>query len=724
MSYTKHYETKFATQNNGLLTIELWDEEAAPAVIEYPCDSFNIQYIPEGDDPFEPIYASQISCVIDVTNNEADMPNFTEMNDRKYWVRVKQGSNYIWQGWTLSDNVQFNFSTGIKQLQFNAVCGLGMLADIDFKTDQTEYRTFILDIIFRALRPLDFPQETFLLSSCSIYSSTMFNRIDNPSSEPWNQAYMAINNFVDVQEDEAGILRNTFSCLDVLRDILTSWGCRIFMANGEWNIIQLNQACEDTRYWTRYSLDTGYVNDGTFTTNTNVGTDAIFVTGEQLKIYKKGFNNFVGFKEIEFAQNLIYNPLLKQRTGNDSVMWAETVSGTGYIAIRANQEKNVNAWILTLGNITTGALAQVVSETPIPISFGDAPTLQFRLYNTTFNLDGGGALLPHCLIRLLLVADAITYYLTDENVWDVFTIGVDNYYAVNDKGNNTLVNLEEIPPAPTNGILSFGLIVKGSGRNTQSAIIVGDFQLSIESEYKSVLMTAKINELDSYRREVVFPHGYNIDNGTTSVKPSHLGAITDVDGNQMTGWYMQERFGTENYFSLAHLMFNNYINMLRRNIINIDATIEGNVSALSVLTFADLDPAQISVEGTKFMIGSTTFDKQMNEVNGTFLQLNNTDVAATITTVYDNGIGAGIELSMHNNAATSSAAACAFSTYTLTKYSTQFLPVLGDFIYNDINLTQPFAGSNLWWKFFIPYFNTTSSNRINAFGEIIDVATC
>lgn len=87
------------------------------------------QYIPEGDDPFEPIYASQIQCVLDVTENEANMPDFTAMDDRKYWVKVVRGSSLLWQEWALSGEVQFNFSTGIR-LQFNAVCGLGMLADI------------------------------------------------------------------------------------------------------------------------------------------------------------------------------------------------------------------------------------------------------------------------------------------------------------------------------------------------------------------------------------------------------------------------------------------------------------------------------------------------------------------------------------------------------------------------------------------------------------------
>jgi hypothetical protein len=171
-------------------------------------------------------------------------------------------------------------------------------------------------------------------------------------------------------------------------------------------------------------------------------------------------------------------------------------------------------------------------------------------------------------------------------------------------------------------------------------------------------------------------------------------------------------------------MFQNYVNMLQQNVINIDASIYGTVNATDVLTFNDNDPSQISVQGFKYIIGNSTFNGQRNEAIGTYLQIDNTHKDVVTSVVYDNGVGIGIPQSMSNNGALSSSAACAFTTYTLTKYSAQFLPVLGDIIYNDINLTQPFAGNTLWYKFFIVYFNTTRSYRINASGVITEVATC
>lgn len=726
MSYAVKYRVTVASQSGESIVLDMLTDGYVGSVIEYPATALNLQYIPSSDDPFEPIYASQLGVSIDVTDNVADMPDFTVMDDRQYWCKYYVNSVLKWQGWALSDSVQFLFSTGRKDISFNAICGLGMLDKIDFSSASTDYRNIIWQYVYDCLRPLEFPTQPTILQAVSIYSDIMTNRIDGADSDPWNQAYMALNNFVQIETDEQGVSRNKFNCLEVLRDILISWGCRIFMANGEWNIFQINQQNESVRYWNRYSITSGYLTSGTFTSNFNIPTDGIFVNNEQTKIYRKGFNNFVSFKQIRYPENLLYNADLKLFTGNDADGWDETVGGTGYIAIRENQDKALNAFILALGNVTTGALAQVTSLTPMSISVGDSPKIQFRIYNTTANEDGGGNLLPNCLLKIIVSGSGASYYLTENNEWAILTIGVTNYYRVNDKANNTLVNLEEIPGTPISGDLSFAVLIQGSGVNTQSALIIGDFQVTVNSQFKSVQLTAKINDTDTYRKEIVFPHGYNIETTdlTGDTRPSYYGAITDVNGNQMYGWYMQERFGTDNYFSLAHLMFQNYINMLRKNIINVEGTIEGTFYPTQPINFSDSDPSQISVSGTRYLIGNCTYISSRNECQGTFLQIDNTYQEANVQTVYDNGVGVGIAQNMHNGAALSSGAACAFSTYALTKYSVQFLPVLNDVIYNDIDLTQPFSGGTLWYKFFIPYFNTTRSYRINASGVITEVSTC
>ena len=45
-----------------------------------------------------------------------NMPNFTTLNDRKYLVKLYNGSNLEWQGWALSDSVNLSYTTGRKEI--------------------------------------------------------------------------------------------------------------------------------------------------------------------------------------------------------------------------------------------------------------------------------------------------------------------------------------------------------------------------------------------------------------------------------------------------------------------------------------------------------------------------------------------------------------------------------------------------------------------------------
>lgn len=725
MAYNTKYRILQNTQSGNNTVLDLLKDDYAGAVINYEATFVNLQYIPQSDDPFEPIYASELAVGIDVTNNAANMPDFTELDDRKYWVRYYQGGVLKWQGWALSDNVQYLFSTGFKELRFNCICGLGMLESIDFTTTVTTYKATIWQFFLDAITKLNYPIAPNIVDFTSIYSSAMSNRIDSPQSTPWTQSYMSVNNFVRPALDADGNFSNEITCLNALRDILISWGCRLFMANGEWNIVQVNQAANSTRYFTRYDGSGDYLEDGTVTRFINIPDDAIFLQNTQLKIYKKGFNNFLSNKKIEYADNLLFNANLKKLTAGDADYWAEFVSGTGYTAIRENQDRGVNAFILAQGNNITTGFAQITSTTPMPISVNNSPKVQFRVYFTSGDTNISGNLHPTCIMKLIIAGATQNVFLNNDNEWEVLSLGANDYYQVEGKKSGTLVNLEEIPPATIDGTLSFAVYVGGTVA-TQSAIVIGEFEVTYEAAFVGVKLEAKITDTNTYRKQIEFPHGYNQNRTnivTVTEQPAFLGAITDVDGKPMYGWYMQERFGVDNYFCLAELMFQNYINMLRQNIINIDSTIEGVIEATDILEFDDTDPAQISVSGKKYIIGSTIFNRVKKEMQGTLLQIDNTHQEATVTVTYDNGIGSGIGLQM-STGAISSAAACALTTYPNEVYSTQFIPVVGDIIYSDADLTQPWQGNTIWWKVFIPYYNTTRSYRINASGVITNVSTC
>ncbi len=141
MAYEIKYTITTASKSGVNSVVYLYEDGYAGAPIEYQAISLQLEYIPSSDDTFEPIYVSQLSLTIDVTDDIENMPNFTTLDDRKYFVKVVSGGNIDFQGWALSDDVQFSFSTGRKELSFNALDGLGMLERIKYDLPNTIYLT-------------------------------------------------------------------------------------------------------------------------------------------------------------------------------------------------------------------------------------------------------------------------------------------------------------------------------------------------------------------------------------------------------------------------------------------------------------------------------------------------------------------------------------------------------------------------------------------------------
>ena len=129
MAYQNKYKATFATKSGKTIYLYLLEDGYTGDIIEYDGVNIELEYLPTSDDPFEPIYASQLNIILDITNDLEDMPNLVTLNDRKYHAQLFIDSSLEWQGWTLSDSVQINYSTGRRQLSFNAVDGLALLKD-------------------------------------------------------------------------------------------------------------------------------------------------------------------------------------------------------------------------------------------------------------------------------------------------------------------------------------------------------------------------------------------------------------------------------------------------------------------------------------------------------------------------------------------------------------------------------------------------------------------
>ena len=253
MAYANKYKITMATKSGSISILYMLEDGYAGALIEYPATTIQLQYIPRSDDIFEPIYASQLSIGIDVTDDIENMPNLTTLNDRKYLCKLYYDETLEWQGWALSDSVQFAFTTGRKELSFNAVDGLGILEKIKYPLAEDYVLSDFNDCMFyliNSLNAIAFPTNLNVITGISYYADGMYNRSALSWADPLKQSFLNFALFItnDYQVD---------NCLAVLTKIVKGFGARLFQAQGKWHIVAVSQFAQETYWFTEYDRRRG-----------------------------------------------------------------------------------------------------------------------------------------------------------------------------------------------------------------------------------------------------------------------------------------------------------------------------------------------------------------------------------------------------------------------------------------------------------------------------------
>ena len=637
MAYNLKYRITSATLSDTTSVVEMYIDEAVASVIDYDGVSVQLQYIPRSDDIYEPIYASQLSVVMDVTDDQNNLPNFVSLNDRKYLVKLKIDGVYKWTGWALSDNVQYSFSTGRKELSFDAIDGLGILDYFPYPFVETNIvsnftPTKILDFFVTALNQIGFETGLNIYTACSYYSSNMSNRTANIANDPFNQGFLRHNYFLN----NDGTYQ---TCLEVLTKIIKSFGCRIYQANNKWNIVAINEMASDSYYYTEYLANGTYSTAGLASIVTTVEafngntTGLYFVDNSQVKIFKKGYNNFVQDYRLEYSPNYIGNSNLKVLSGGVPVLW--TISSGVTLVTRANESSN--QFLMSVGALSNVSILPVAMDglkndtIDISITFFNQDVAkirgQFRLQIT-----GAGMFAP-------------SYYLNVDKIWQDATVAPSGNYYLIDAVDENVTNKFTIttPPLPIGGTLSYFIELFNSPTYS-SSITVGDFNLTFNSPVSSIRTTSILTADNQYTLELDLPFGYPIylgDGIDRNVNNLAIGNILVLDNSVYavaSGWYKFNRSGI--FQGLSQLIMKEYINAYRRNLVNIDSNIfgveneEGTFSGGSIIKFDDTDPAQINVSEKYYMTGNMTIDIVKGEIQSTVLDISNVAIDSTITTIY------------------------------------------------------------------------------------------
>ncbi len=660
MAYNLKYQITAATKNNEVAVVEMYIDEVVAAVIEYPATAIQLQYIPRSDDIYEPIYASQLNVSIDVTDDDDNMPDFTTLNDRKYLVKLFIDGVIYWQGWVLSDLVQYSFTTGRKELSFNAIDGLGMLDYIPFTYVETNVAgntklspQSTLYFLYSCLAKIGFPVGLNLITACSYYAAGMDNRGDGSEYEPFNQSYLRPVYFQNDDETYE-------TCLIVLTKILKSFGCKIYQANGKWMIVAVNEFAAAPyfayTYFTEYDADGLLVDSGTFNTLSEIqpytgNTSGLYFTNNsQMKLFKKGYNNFNYRYDISYSPNYISNPNLKNLTSGFPTLWNSGIQGTGSSISIVNKPYEASDWYdMTLGTPVGGSAFSAVSTLIVGyVTANDKINYTQTFFSQTIDKVRG-----QIKIEITgLGSGAPSYYINIDGVWqNASVLPYDNYYEVplveENKINTVTLNT---PPIPINGSLDITYALTSDVFNCATNVKVGSFGLTFTSPLSLITSTSIIDANNQYQLEMDLPLGYPIydGDGVDRVQANMAyGTIQQlVSGNfvSATGWYRYGPYTTPTD-GLSETIMKEYINNYRRNLINVDCnlfgitTTNGNFAANKLLQILDTDPAQINIEDNRYMTGNMTIDIVGCETQATLLDISNEELASTIETIFTvNGV--------------------------------------------------------------------------------------
>jgi hypothetical protein len=730
MAYANKYKITMATKSGSIETLYLLEDGYSGAIIEYPAVSIQIQYLPKSDDIFEPIYASQLNVLLDVTDDLANMPDFTTLNDRKYLCKLYYGETLEWQGWALSDYVQFSYTTGRKNLAFNAIDGLGMLERIPYALPsnyQLVDRNTCLGFLQTALNSVGFSLN--LISGISFYSSSMLNRGNGTQNEPLKQSYL---NYASITNDN----QNPYSALQVITDIARGFGSRVFQAQGKWYIVPLTEFAQSSYYFTEYNPSGTVVTSGTKSLTTQIQgytgntSGSFFVDNSQVKILRKGYNKIRFEKKVEYPNNYITNWDLKKYevispTQGNAFGWTIRRETDGEIYVKNYPNQTYNSFIIDNTNLAPYDVSVKPNQLP-KLGINEVVGLSFNIAGIGVPASGPDALF---ILKITLVTPSFTYYINENKEWT--NIGTNYYYYPFDATNYKVDFNITLPPAPESGEFAFELVLADATstywKSTVAEVEVQNFQLEVTPAFASFLTESYINNTEEYVLNVDLPLGFNSDaNGYFSYR----GFLSDINGESLIGWYRYE-YPTDLYRSLSDLIIKQYSNCLNKNVINIDAslmgmnTTNGRFSGAMRLTATDTDPAQISVSNKKYILGNSTIDLFNDTIQCTLLDINNENIATTLTTTYsNNNLNGQIAGSGHLRSTAyftrEEAYAAPYTTFVVYNNLEIGVPSVGDFYYSNPELTLGFNGALLWWK--ISTGPTSfAAFKISGIGEIIEI---
>jgi hypothetical protein len=633
MAYGKKYTITQKTHDCVNLTVDIYEKDYTGSIISYEAISVVLQPNSSEEDPIASIVSSELDISF-IISTEADYVNFLTLldyDDTKYYVELVLDGAVKWKGFLFNNYAQVGFNGGTQQVSLNAIDGLSLLRYSFFDGyENTNSNVKLLNIIGTCLNKLPYKDMSFFYSLCSYYAEGMFDRGDSAGDEPFSQTYQFKRDFVGLDY------------YTVLENIMKSFGCRLFQANGDWYILPINQMAT-TLYYTRYVVEDVPTVSGTGTFNNNITIQPYaqgnvhFIGGDQVKIVKKGYPTIEAEIPFSTATNYIYNGAFKNVDLITDVAqgWWVSTTGGGVVDFIESSSAQLNICSMSAG---PSKVASLTNKFPGPTG----------IYEFTPQMYGPGASLSfelqECKIRVYISArvGSTTYYLNGSDKWQT----TETYRDVSSTDYNVFTT--QTISIPLGLQTNISVVIEGYINVEFRAVngAEGGYLRNIKMTQnvpaiEAVIITRKIEETDAVGKSINIPYGivYNPSNTINNLY-NNLGLFVDINRNPLINWYSYS-YPSTTYASLPFLIMREYSNLLNRNI----ATLEGNLGAYQstaglvyldkVYLVEDSATGAMTYNGKKFLMNRMDLDAANVQVgNIQLIEVTNTNNASVQSVEY------------------------------------------------------------------------------------------
>jgi len=423
MAYALRYTITQILRDSTVQIAKIYEKDYVGSVKTYEATSIVLQPNSNEEDPIGGIISSQLNISF-LVSTEDDYLNFPELlndDDTLYYVELVEGLNIIWKGFLFNDYINLAFTTGNQEVNIVCVDGLSLIKYNNYTTNNSiNTVTPLINLIGTCLSNINYENPSNLYACCSYYAEGMSDRGDGGQYEPFAQSAIYIRDVINV---------DYYTILD---NIVKSFGCRLFQANGDWYIMPLNDMAS-TVYYTKYTISTnpGVISFGTLDNIIDIEPysdgNVHFINNSQVKIVRKGYQVVESNTPYTYVSNFINNGNFKKVVSGEAVGWQKTTAGTGIATLVTNDDSEFNYYTIKKGasgfNLSelTNVVPPFFKEHYAPLLFGPGGALSFEFQALAVGDKIG--------VRIQLYKPTSTgylsYYLRNDSKWTTTSTIID-----------------------------------------------------------------------------------------------------------------------------------------------------------------------------------------------------------------------------------------------------------------------------------------------------------